>query len=229
MKNIAIIPARGGSKRIQKKNIKDFLGKPIIAYSIDVAINSGLFEEVMVSTDDEEIAEISISCGAKIPFFRSAENADDYATLADVILEVLAVYSKKTIKFENVCCILPTTPLLSVKRITEAYELLSGDQFTSVIPVVKHSYPIHRALIMDDKNYLTLNWPEHLKDRSQDLPVTFHDSGSFYWMKSNVFQTEKTLFTRDGTGLVLGDIEAQDLDNEMDWRIAEIKYKVLNG
>ena len=229
MKNIAIIPARGGSKRIQKKNIKKFLGKPIIAYSIDAAINSGLFEEVMVSTDDEEIAEISISCGAKIPFLRSEENADDYATLSDVILEVLSEYSKKTIKFENACCILPTAPLLSVKRITEAYELLSGDQFTSVIPIVKHSYPIHRALIMDDNNNLNLNWPEHLKDRSQDLPVTYHDSGSFYWMKSNVFQTEKTLFTKDGTGIVLEDIEAQDLDNEMDWRIAEIKYKVLNG
>lgn len=229
MKNIAIIPARGGSKRIQKKNIKNFLGKPIIAYSIDTAINSRLFEEVMVSTDDEEIAKISMSCGAKIPFFRSDENADDYATLSDVILEVLSEYSKKTVKFDNVCCILPTAPLITVKRITEAYEILSGDQFTSVIPIVKHSSPIYRALIMDDKKYLALNWPEHLKDRSQDLPVTYHDSGSFYWIRSNVFQTEKTLFTRDGTGIVLEDMEAQDLDNEMDWRIAEIKYKVLNG
>ncbi|KPL16473.1 MAG: CMP-N-acetylneuraminic acid synthetase [Bacteroides sp. SM23_62] len=229
MKNIAIIPARGGSKRIQKKNIKHFLDRPIIAYSIEAAIGSGLFEEVMVSTDDEEIAKVSISFGAKIPFMRSKINADDYATLSDVMLEVLSEYLKKKIKFDNVCCILPTAPLLSVKRLTEAYERLLSDQYTSVTPVVKYSYPIYRALIIDDNNYLSMNWPEYLKARSQDLPATYHDSGSFYWVKSNVFQMEKTLFTRDGTGIVLEEIEAQDLDSEMDWEIAEIKYKMLHG
>jgi N-acylneuraminate cytidylyltransferase len=229
MKNIAIIPARGGSKRIQKKNIKHFLDRPIIAYSIEAAISSGLFEEIMVSTDDEEIAKVSISFGAKIPFMRSKQNADDYATLTDVILEVLSEYLKKKIKFDNVCCILPTAPLLSVKRLTEAYERLLSDQYTSVTPVVKYSYPIYRALIIDDNNYLSMNWPEYLKARSQDLPATYHDSGSFYWVKSNVFKMEKTLFTRDGTGIVLEEIEAQDLDSEMDWEIAEIKYKMLHG
>lgn len=229
MNNIAIIPARGGSKRIPRKNIKDFLGKPIIAYSIEVAQDSKLFEEVMVSTDDEEIAEIAKKYGAKVPFLRSIENANDYATLADVILEVVKQYSEINKHFENICCILPTAPTISNKRICEAFDKMKQYQFNSVCPVVEFSYPIFRALEIDDDKKLKMIWPEHLKTRSQDLKPAYHDSGSFYWVKTKALKDEKSFFCKNGSAISLPEIEVQDIDTENDWKLAEIKYKLLHG
>ncbi|MDD4438220.1 MAG: pseudaminic acid cytidylyltransferase [Tissierellia bacterium] len=229
MKNLAIIPARGGSKRIPRKNIKDFLGKPIIAYSIEVALQSGLFDEVMVSTDDEEIATIAKQYGAKVPFMRSSENANDYATLADVIIEVVNQYQKSNRLFDNICCILSTATLTSASRIKEAFTKLLNDNYESVLPVVEYSYPILRALEFDDYKKLKMIWPEHLKTRSQDLKPAYHDSGSFYWVKTNALLAQKTLFCTNGSAIKLPETEVQDIDNEIDWKLAELKYKLLGG
>ena len=228
-KNIAIIPARGGSKRVPKKNIKLFLGKPIIAYTLETAINSNLFDEIMVSTDDSEIAGISKKFGAKIPFMRTEATSDDHATLSEVIVEILENYMQRNIEFENLCCILPTSPLISSTNIKKGYELLMNSEFTSVTPVIQFSYPILRSLSFTKNHFLKMNWPEHLKTRSQDLPPAFHDAGSFYWVNTKIFLKENTLFTERGTGLILSEKEAQDIDTNDDWELAEMKYKLLYG
>lgn len=227
-KNLAIIPARGGSKRIPRKNIKEFLGKPIIAYSIEVALTSGLFDEVMVSTDDEEIATIAKQYGAKVPFMRSHENADDFATLADVLIEVLRQYQVTHKSFENICCILPTAPLTNASQIRNAFKKLTDENLDSVLPVVEFSYPILRALELDTNNKLKMIWPKYLNSRSQDLKPAYHDSGSFYWVKSNSLIEQETLFCNNGSAIVLPETEIQDIDNETDWKLAELKYKLLN-
>ena len=155
MANLAIIPARGGSKRIPRKNIKNFLGKPIIAYSIEAALKSDLFEEVMVSTDDKEIAKVAIKYGAKVPFFRSNKNADDHAVLADVVNEVITNYKAQKNNFLNVCCILPTAPFINAEKINKAYTKLVDGNFNSVFSVLEFSFPIQRSLkIDDDKVYM---------------------------------------------------------------------------
>lgn len=229
MKNLAIIPARGGSKRIPRKNIKDFLGKPIIAYSIEVALKSGLFDEVMVSTDDEEIATIAKHYGAKVPFMRSSENANDFATLADVLIEVVNQYKNIGKTFKNICCILPTAPLTAHSRIKEAFTKLIDENLESILPVAEFSYPILRALEFDANNKLKMIWPEHLKTRSQDLKPAYHDSGSFGWVKTSALLTQKTLFCKNTGAIVLPEIETQDIDNINDWQLAEIKYKLKNN
>ena len=208
MANLAIIPARGGSKRIPSKNIKSFLGKPIIAYSIENAIKSNLFAEVMVSTDDEEIAEIAKSYGAKVPFFRSSANSDDYSTLADVLLEVIESYREKGEEYDNICCILPTAALVTKDKIINAYDLMVSNDFGTVVPVVKYSYPIQRAL-KDDGGFLKMKDLSHINTRSQDLDDSYHDSGQFYWINTQKFITNKKIFT-DKTGFVeLKEFEAQ--------------------
>lgn len=227
--NLAIITARGGSKRIHRKNIKDFLGKPIIGYSIEAAIKSGLFDEVMVSTDDKEIAEVAESYGAKVPFFRSVENANDYATLVDVIIEVMNQYAKIGKTYENICCILPTAPFVAEARISEALDLLLKEKLDSVCPVVEFSYPILRALEINDNKKLQMMWPEYLKARSQDLKPAFHDSGSFYWVRTNTLLKENSLFCKNGGAIILPETEVQDIDTETDWKLAELKFKLLYG
>ncbi len=229
MRNLCIIPARGGSKRIPRKNIRDFLGKPIIAYSIEAAIKSELFDEVMVSTDDPEIAEVAEKYGAKIPFLRSSENANDFATLADVITEVTKQYKAVGEAFENICCVLPTAPLTPAHRLKEAFVKLTDESLDSVVPVVEFSYPILRALEFDDDNKLKMIWPEYLKTRSQDLKPAFHDSGSFYWVKTNALLEQSTLVCKNGSAIVLPETEVQDIDTQTDWQLAEIKYKMLYG
>jgi len=226
--NLCVIPARGGSKRIPRKNIKDFIGKPIIAYSIGAALEANLFEEVMVSTDDLEIAKIAQQYGAKVPFLRSKKNANDFATLTDVLIEVANQYEEKGRIFEHICCILPTAPLTTPARIKEAFTKLINENLESVLPVVEFSYPILRALEFDDDKKLKMIWPEHLKTRSQDLQPAYHDSGSFYWVKRNTLVAEKSLFSKNGSAIVLPETEVQDIDSETDWKLAELKYKLLN-
>jgi pseudaminic acid cytidylyltransferase len=227
MANLAIIPARGGSKRIPKKNIKYFLGKPIISYSIEAAIKSNLFDEVMVSTDDEEIAKIARAYGAKTPFLRSSKNADDFAVLADVIEEVVEKYSKKDINFDNICCVLATAPFVTPNTISEAYEKLLKNNFDSVFPVLEFSFPIQRSLKIKG-NKVTMVWEEYLNFRSQDLELRYHDSGQFYWIKTAAFSNEKKLFTNNSGAIVITELEAQDIDTETDWKLAEIKFKLMS-
>lgn len=229
MANLAIIPARGGSKRIPRKNIKSFLGKPIIAYSIEAALKSQLFDEVMVSTDDKEIAEIAIQYGAKIPFLRSIDNANDFAVLADVVEEVILDYSKDGKAFSNVCCILPTAPFVTSENIRVAYNKLINDGLDSVFPVLEFSFPIQRSLKIE-KAKVDMVWPENLNTRSQDLEPRYHDSGQFYWFKTSSFLKENKLFTSNSGAIIISALHAQDIDTETDWKLAEIKYKLMiNG
>ncbi len=221
MSNIAIIPARGGSKRIPRKNIKEFLGKPIIAYSIQAALESNLFEEVMVSTDNEEIAKVAKKYGASVPFMRSKKNADDYATLADVIDEVIGQYRSEGKSFDYGCCILPTTPLIQTPKIKEAYQLLCEKSFDTIKPIVPFSYPIQRALRYREGIVEMLN-PEYAKSRSQDLEQAYHDAGQFYWFKF----LSGLRGNRKGA-IVIPEIEVQDIDVQEDWEIAELKFKLL--
>ena len=183
---IAIITARGGSKRIPRKNIKNFCGKPIIAYSIEAAINSALFDEVMVSTDDAEIAEVSKKFGADVPFMRSEKNSDDYATTADVLNEVLDEYSKRGKNFEYMCCIYPTAPFVTAEKLQRAFNSLVEKNADVLIPVVKFSYPPQRSFILDD-GFLKYKWSQYARSRSQDLEKFYHDAGQFYFYRTTSF------------------------------------------
>ena len=227
MKCIAIIPARGGSKRIPRKNIKDFLGKPIIAYSIEAALASGLFETVIVSTDDVEIAEIARKYGAKVPFLRSAANANDFATTADVLLEVLNNPDIKAQNYTFACCIYPTSPFVNASLLQKAYNLLSSKGLDTVLPIQRFSFPIQRAFCLKNDK-LAWQYPENATVRSQDLPLNFHDTGQFYFFKINALLQHKSLITDNSSGIEIDEMDAHDIDNETDWKIAEFKYKLRN-
>lgn len=223
---VAIITARGGSKRIPRKNIKEFLGHPIIKYSIDAALSAGCFDEVMVSTDDREIADIAQRLGAKIPFFRSASSANDYATTADVTEEVLREYKKNGKEYEYFCCIYPTAPFVSSERLKLGYDLLRAGTADTVLPVVRFSYPIQRALKIDNGR-LSMIWPENVNARSQDLMPAFHDAGQFYWGRTDRFLKQKRLITDNTLPIEIPESQVQDIDTLEDWIIAEVKYGIL--
>ncbi|MGE3261169.1 MAG: pseudaminic acid cytidylyltransferase [Bacteriovoracia bacterium] len=225
---IAIITARGGSKRIPRKNIRVFHGRPILAYPIEAALTSKLFAEVMVSTDDPEIAEIAKSAGATVPFFRSAKNSDDHAGTAEVILEVLEAFARQGRSFETFCCLYPTSPFVNAARLQSAMKLLEEGNTKTVIPVVAFSPPIQRALKIESGK---LRWLDaaYAKARSQDLAVSYHDAGQFYCGKVAEFLQKPLLFSDDTAPLVLPETEVQDIDTEDDWKIAELKYQLLRG
>ncbi len=226
MKNcIAIIPARGGSKRIPRKNIRSFLGKPIIEYSINAALGAGCFSEVMVSTDDTEIAEVAVRAGAKVPFMRSAINSDDNAVTAAVVREVLDAYAEKGIQFEYCCCIYPTAPFINSEKLLSAFSLLKIKNANSLIPVVKFSVPILRSFKLED-NLLKPNWPEYINHRSQDLAPAYYDAGQFYFLKVSSFYLDEKIFSDNSICIEMSESEVQDIDNEADWLIAEIKYQI---
>lgn len=227
-KNIAIIPARGGSKRIPRKNIKPFLTKPIIAYSIQAAIACGCFERVMVSTDDIEIADISRQFGADVPFLRSQETSSDYATTPDVLLEVLDEYRQQGNVFSYACCIYPCAPFITSARLSEAYEIMTSNDRDSVFPMMRFHYPIQRALKITN-GLVEMFHPEHIRTRSQDLEPAYCDAGQFYWFNVNRFIEKKVLWTDNTAGVVISDLEGHDIDNMEDWRIAEIKYRIINN
>ena len=227
MARLAIIPARGGSKRIPRKNIKDFLGKPIIAYSIEAAISSSLFDEVMVSTDDEEIALIAKEYGANVPFKRSDKNADDYATTVDVIEEVLESYRQEGEVFDDVCCIYPTAPFVTKDKLNKAFQLLVNNSYDTVMPVIPYSFPIQRSFALKGEK-VQMKFPEHKNTRSQDLEKTYHDAGQFYFFRSDILSKKQGLWTKNVAGIKISDLEGQDIDNEEDWLLAELKFKLFN-
>ncbi|MEM9820728.1 MAG: pseudaminic acid cytidylyltransferase [Bacteroidota bacterium] len=223
MQRIAIIPARSGSQRIARKNVKNFLGKPILAYPIEAALASKMFDTVMVSTDDTEIAELAIQLGASVPFMRSSKNADHFATTADVLLEVLINYHGRGEQYDYTCCLYPTAPFTSVQHLQNAFEHLQEGQYDCVFPVLEFDYPIQRALKMEEGK-VSMFQPEHLNTRSQDLTPAFHDSGQFYWLNTSTFLHKKQIWT-DHTGAIeLSPMDAHDIDTEKDWQIAEFKY-----
>jgi len=225
-KAVAIITARGGSKRIPRKNIKPFLGQPIIKYSIEAALSSGCFDEVIVSTDDKEIAEVSALCGAAVPFMRSAKNSDDYASTVDVMEEVILEYKKRGQEFDYTCCIYPTAPFITGAKIKKAMELLKETDADTVISVVRFGYPPQRALKIEQGKMMMI-WPEYTASRSQDLAPAYHDCGQFYCVRTKNFLEQRKLFTSNTLPLEMPESEVQDIDNEEDWKMAEIKYKLM--
>ena len=227
---IAIIPARGGSKRIPNKNIKEFLGKPIIAYSIQAALESNLFDKIVVSTDSEQIKAISQKYGADVPFLRSEKNSDDFATTVDVIIEVINQFEVKGIKVDEACCIYATAPFVRPEELTTAYSLMREVEYDVVFPVLPYSFPIQRAVKLDPEKKIQMFFPENRQTRSQELEKSYHDSGQFYWFKVKSVIEKKSLWT-DNTGvIILDEMHAHDIDTMKDWIIAEFKYRLrANG
>lgn len=223
-KKIAVITARGGSKRIPKKNIKEFCGKPILAYSIEAALESHIFDEVMVSTDSQEIADIATSYGASVPFLRSEATSNDYATTNDVLKEVFAEYEKRGMHFDIAVCIYPTAPFITAKKLQDAVQLMEKEKADAVTPVVQFSFPPQRAFVIREGN-LRYQFPENAVKRSQDLEPVYHDCGQFYVMK--VENVLKGIPANKSVPLIMPETEVQDIDNETDWRIAEMKYRVM--
>ena len=225
-KAIAIITARGGSKRIPKKNVKEFCGKPIIAYSIKAALDSGIFDEVMVSTDSEEIAEIARSYGAEVPFMRSAKTSDDFATTADVLMEVLERYQEMDRTFDVMSCIYPTAPFVTPQKLQSAYDTLTKEQAVMAMPVVAFSYPPQRSYVLNG-NMLEMKWKENYNKRSQDLEKMYHDAGQFYMYQVEAFVRLKGQMTESIVPVIIDEMEVQDIDNESDWKLAELKYQMI--
>lgn len=223
---IAIITARGGSKRIPKKNIKDFCGKPILAYSVEVAFQSGIFDEVMVSTDSIEIADVAKSFGASVPFMRSAATSDDHSVTADVLREVVQEYKKRGQLFEYVCCLYPTAPFVTAEKLRNAFFRLIESKAESLNPVVAFSFPPQRGQVIDGDGFLKYKWPENYPKRSQDLQTMYHDAGQFYFYKTDVLLHKPRLEWKE-IPYILEETEVQDIDNETDWELAELKYKYM--
>ena len=228
IKRLAVITARGGSKRIPKKNIREFCGRPIIGYSIQAAKDAGVFDIVMVSTDSEGIADIAKKEGAEVPFLRSEATSGDFATTSDVILEVLLEYEKKGILFDEVCCIYPTAPFVTGEKLKEAVAILEDKKYDSVMPVTPFSFPPLRGMVMDG-NKISYKWEKYEDYRSQDLETIYHDCGQFYVLDVEIFKQTKKLVTKNTGAIEISEMEMQDIDNEIDWKLAELKYELLRG
>ncbi len=226
MSAVAIITARGGSKRIPRKNIRPFLGRPIIAYSIEAALRSGLFVDVMVSTDDDEIAAIAREHGAEVPFPRSAQMSDAHATTAEVLREVLGQYRERGRTFDYACCIYPTAPFVTAGKLRQAFADLVASGAGVVLPVARFSFPIWRAFRMDEGR-LSYVWPENAPKRSQDLPPAFQDAGQYYFLRTAPFLETGRLIGENAVGIETDELEVQDIDNEQDWQLAELKYRLM--
>lgn len=221
-----MITARGGSKRIPRKNVKEFCGKPILAYSIKAAIESDVFDEVMISTEDDEIADIAQQYGAVFPFRRSDEMAGDHAMTIDVMLEVVNEYKKRGKIPESVCCIYPTAPFITAEKLREANALFEESRVDAVIPIVKFSFPPQRCFVLDEQ-YIKYKWRKYELSRSQDLEPLYHDAGQFYFIRTEVMISQHTLVPEKTSPLIMDEMEVQDIDNMDDWNIAEIKYQAM--
>lgn len=229
MKKIAIIPARGGSKRVPRKNIKVFMGKPIISYSIETAIKSKLFDEVMVSTDDREIALIAKEYGANVPFMRSMDNANDIATTSDVLIEVIEKYkSELGNRYDVICCIYPTAPFITAAFLKNSFKQFNNEGADTLISVKKYSSPPQRAFVFRRDQFIHIS-PEYRDIRSQDLEPYYHDAGMFYWLDVEVFCKYKNFTHGRVLPFILNEMESQDIDSKEDWALAEFKYQVLNS
>lgn len=219
---IAVIPARGGSKRIPRKNIKLFRGKPIIAWSIEAALVSGCFDKIIVSTDDDEIAAISKAFGAEVPFARPSDLSDDYATTTDVISHAATWAIAEGWKLEAVCCIYATAPLVSVADIMTGLEALKAPAWDYAFSVTDYAAPVFRSFKQSVDGGLVMLYPEHQSTRSQDLPRVFHDAGQFYWGKSSAWLDRRPLFGRKSFPVLVPRWRVQDIDTPEDWLRAEL-------
>ncbi|MDU9048380.1 MAG: pseudaminic acid cytidylyltransferase [Candidatus Electrothrix sp. Rat3] len=226
--NLAVIPARGGSKRIPRKNIKAFAGKPIIAYSIEAALRSELFQDVVVSTDDSEIADIAKQFGASVPFMRPPELADDYAGTLEVIAHAITEISRLwRTQPDYTCCIYATAPLIQVQDIVQGYNLLKTKNKYYAFPVTSFSFPVQRAIKFTDDGAIEPFYPEYQNTRSQDLEPAYHDAGQFYWGKSDAFLSMHSMDNDHAIPIPIPRYRVQDIDTEEDWKQAEILYTCL--
>lgn len=223
--NIAIIPARGGSKRILRKNIRHFCGKPIIAYSIETALKSGCFDRVIVSTDCEEIALIAESYGAHVPFIRPAELSDDLASTRGVVNHAINWVTDNLINPEYVCCLYATAPFITVETLQQSYKQLQETGKKFCFTITSFPFPIQRALYIDDNGNVQMFYPQHRQSRSQDLTEAYHDAGQFYWGRSEAFLSGKTMYSEHSTAYILPRYQVQDIDTEEDWIFAEYLFK----
>jgi len=226
-KVIAIIPARGGSKRIPNKNIQSFAGQPIISYSIKAAQAADLFDRIVVSTDSEEIAEVAKTCGAEVPFIRPAELADDFTGTVPVLLHALNWLNEHKSAADYFCCIYATAPFVQPKHIINGFNLLKKRNATIAFSVTTFPYPIFRALKKGGDGRVEMFWPEYENSRSNDLPEAYHDAGQFYWGNTEKFIREKTLFSSNAVPVILSRCFVQDIDTPEDWETAEKMYLVL--
>jgi N-acylneuraminate cytidylyltransferase len=223
MKRIAILPARGGSKRIPRKNIRPFCGKPMLAYAIEAAKQSMLFERILVSTDDPEIAELAVALGADVPFLRSAENSSDFATTVDVLLEVIGKLKQDGFHYDAMCCIYPTNPFLTAHKLETSCLRFEEGSFDALFSAVKYSFPVQRSFVLREGKMRML-FPEHALTRSQDLEPVYHDAAQFYWMHCEKLLEHKKIWT-DNTGVFeIPETEVQDIDHPSDWELAELKF-----
>lgn len=224
---VAVIPARGGSKRIPRKNIKNFCGRPIISYSIQAAKNSDLFDRIIVSTDDEEIAEISRVHGGETPFLRPKELSDDYTGTSAVIRHTLTWLKDQGEHVSHVCCIYATAPFVQPRYLEEGYRLLIKSEKSFAFSVTSFPFPIQRAVRIREDGALEAIYPEHVNARSQDLEEAFHDAGQFYWGTAKAFLSDEVLFSPVSMPVILPRYLVQDIDTPEDWRRAELMYKAM--
>lgn len=225
-KAIAVIPARGGSKRIPRKNIKDFYGKPLISYSIEVALKSKLFDKVIVTTDDEEIAMIAKKYGAEVPFLRPKALSDDFAGTQDVINHAIEYLKEKNEFFDYVCTVYATAPLLQKQYLIEGFEKLQDSDAVNAFSATSMPFPIQRTFKINTNERCEMFTPEHFKTRSQDLEEAYQDAGQFYWKKLDK-KSNEIIFGKDSIPIILPRYLVQDIDTVEDWERAEIMYKVL--
>ncbi|MCP4482327.1 MAG: pseudaminic acid cytidylyltransferase [bacterium] len=225
---VAIIPARGQSKRIAKKNIKDFLGFPIISYPIKILLDTSMFDEVMVSTEDIKIANTAKQFSANVPFLRSKKTSDDFTGIVDVIMEVLDCYSKSSYTFEYGCCILPTAVCITTEMLKKAFNIFINKNYDSLFPIVQFSYPPQRGLYVKENKIEMLDITAYEK-RSQDFEPIYHDAGQFYFFKVDALTKYKKMFMKNSGAVIYKETEVQDIDNLEDWKLAELKYQLLNN
>ena len=224
--NICIIPARGGSKRIVKKNIKHFAGKPMIAWSIQVAFNAKCFDRIIVSTDCAEIAKVSLKYGAEVPFIRDTEISDDYTPVYDVVKDAILKLDDE-ISFDKICCLYATAPLLHERYITKGLEILDSQKCSYVFGITRFDYPIQRALHKNQFGYIQMFTPENFFSRSQDFDSAYHDSGQFYWASKSEWLTQSFIFNKQSKGVDIPTEYVQDIDTPEDWAVAEYKFGLL--
>lgn len=220
--NLAVIPARGGSKRIPRKNILPFRGKPMIAWPILTATQSGLFDKLIVSTDDSEIAEISLQFGAEVPFSRPAELADDHAGITEVVAHATDWALQQNFKFERVCCLLPTAPLIQEIDLAKGLEVLQKGDWSYCFSVTEFAAPVYRAFQQTEHGGIRMLYPQHFQTRSQDLPQVFHDAGQFYWGTASAWLQREVIFSERSFPLQIPHWRVQDIDTADDWKRAEM-------
>ena len=224
---VAIIPARGGSKRIPRKNIRNFAGKPIISYSIAAAAEAGLFDRIIVSTDSDEIADVARDCGAEVPFMRPVELSDDYTSTGEVLLHALSWLEGSGCTVDYTCCIYPTAPLLQPEYLRKGYDILRKSHASTVLSVTTYSFPVFRCLRVTDQGRLEMVWPENSEKRSQDLPATYHDAGQFIWVNARTYMLGYQSVFNNCLPVIIPRYSVQDIDTEEDWKRAELLFRLL--